>query len=119
MAHSGSGLRLPPGPLEWARAKIVGAPGPLEWARAEIGGADQWALKRREFLGDTTVNYVTSTSLGYLLSFFNKNSTLKGCLTCHPAAIADESRREYDLREGVSDHLMCARRDNFDKTSLD
>jgi len=49
--------------------------GPPERARA--GGADQWALKRRECSGFARVNKVTSASLGYPLSVFNKSSTLK------------------------------------------
>jgi len=52
--------------------------GPPERARAETGGADQWVLKRRKFPGLARVNKVTSASLGYPLSLFNKNSTLKG-----------------------------------------
>ena len=52
--------------------------GPQERARAEIGGADQWVLKRRGCSGFARVNKVTSASLGYPLSVFNKNSTLKG-----------------------------------------
>jgi len=51
--------------------------GPPERARAETGGADQWVLKRRECTGFAMVNKVTSASLGYPLSVFNKNSTLK------------------------------------------
>ena len=51
--------------------------GPPERARAETGGADQWVLKRRECSGFARVNQVTSASLGYPLSVFNKNSTLK------------------------------------------
>jgi len=50
--------------------------GPPERARAETGGADQWVLKRRELPGFARVNKVTSASLGYPLSGFNKNSTL-------------------------------------------
>ena len=46
-----------------------------ERARAETGGADQWVLKRRECSGVVKVNKVTSASLGYPLSVFNKNST--------------------------------------------
>ena len=53
-------------------------PGPPERARAETGGADQWVLKRRELSGFARVNKVTSASLEYPLSVFNKNSTLKG-----------------------------------------
>jgi len=56
-------------------------PGPPERARAETGGADQWGLKRRECSGFVTVNKVTSASLGYPLSVFNKNSTLKATHT--------------------------------------
>ena len=51
--------------------------GPPERARAETGGADRWVLKRRECSGFARVNKVTSASLGYPLSVFNKNSTLK------------------------------------------
>jgi len=57
--------------------------GPPERARAETdqwvlnGGADQWVLKRRECSGFARVNQVTSASLGYPLSVFSKNSTLK------------------------------------------
>ena len=51
--------------------------GPPERARAETGGADQWVLKRRECSGFARVDKVTSASLGYSLSVFNKNSTLK------------------------------------------
>jgi len=51
--------------------------GPPERARAETGGGDQWVLKRRECQGFTRVNQVTSASLRYPLSVFNKNSTLK------------------------------------------
>jgi len=52
-------------------------PGPPERARAETGGADQWVLKRRELPGFARVDKVTSASLGYPSSVFNKNSTLK------------------------------------------
>ena len=51
--------------------------GPPERARVETGGADQWVLKRREYSGFARVNQVTSSSLGYQLSVFSKNSTLK------------------------------------------
>ena len=51
--------------------------GPPERVRAETGGADQWVLKRRECSGFARVNKVTSASLGYPLSVFNKNYTLK------------------------------------------
>jgi len=51
--------------------------GPPERERAETGGADQWVLKRRELPGFARVNRVTSSSLGYSLSVFNKNSTFK------------------------------------------
>ena len=51
--------------------------GPPERASAETGGADQWVLKRRECYGFARVNQVTSASLRYPLSVFNKNSTLK------------------------------------------
>ena len=51
--------------------------GPPERARAETGAADQWVLKGRECSGFARVNTVTSASLGYPLSVFNKNSTLK------------------------------------------
>jgi len=51
--------------------------GPPERSRAETGGADQWVSKRRECSGFARVNKVTSASLGYPLSVFNKNSTLK------------------------------------------
>ena len=56
--------------------------GPPERARAESGGADQWVLKQRECSGFARVNQVTSTSLRYPLSVFNKNSTLKGSPLC-------------------------------------
>ena len=51
--------------------------GPPERARAETGGADQLVLKRRECSGFARVNKVPSASLGYPLSVFNQNSTLK------------------------------------------
>jgi len=51
--------------------------GPPGWARAEIGGADQWVLKQRELPGFARVNKVTSASLEYPISFFNKNLTRK------------------------------------------
>jgi len=51
--------------------------GPPERAREETGGADQWVLKRTKCSGFARVNKVTSASLGYPLSVFNKNSTLK------------------------------------------
>ena len=50
--------------------------GPPERARAETGGADQWVLNRREYEGFARVNQVTSASLRYPLSVFNKHSTL-------------------------------------------
>jgi len=53
---------------------FLGSP---ERARAETGGADKWVLKWRECSGFARVNKVTSTSLGYPLSVFNKNSTLE------------------------------------------
>jgi len=37
---------------------------------------NKWVLKRREGSGFARVNKVTSASLGYPLSVFNKNSTL-------------------------------------------
>jgi len=46
---------------------------PQERARAETGGVDQWVSKRRECSGFARVNKVTSASLGYPLSVFNKN----------------------------------------------
>ena len=46
--------------------------GPPERARTETGGTDQWVLKRRKCSGFARVNKVTSTSLGYPLSVFNK-----------------------------------------------
>jgi len=51
--------------------------GPPERARAETGEADQQVLKRRELSGFAGMEKVTSASLGYPLSVFNKNSTLK------------------------------------------
>jgi len=48
-----------------------------ERARAETSRADQCVLKRRELLGFARVSKLTSASLGYPLSVFNKNSTLK------------------------------------------
>ena len=51
--------------------------GPPERARTETGGADQWVLKQRECSGFARVNKVISASLGYPLSVFNKNSTLR------------------------------------------
>jgi len=53
--------------------------GPPDKARAETGGADQWVLllKRRELPGFARVNKVTFATLGYPLSVFNTNSTLK------------------------------------------
>ena len=53
--------------------------GPPERARAETSGADQWVLKLREleYSGFARVNQVTSASLGYPLSVFNKNFILK------------------------------------------
>ena len=50
--------------------------GPPEQVRAKIGGADEWVLKQRELPGFARVNKVSSASLGYPLSVFNKN-TLK------------------------------------------
>jgi len=46
--------------------------GPPERVRTETGGADQWVLKRRELPGLARVNKVTSASLGYPLSVFNR-----------------------------------------------
>jgi len=40
-------------------------------------------------------------------------------LTHHDAAVADECGRRQRLGEGISDHFMCAQRDEVDKTSLD
>jgi len=40
-------------------------------------------------------------------------------LAHHDAAVADECGRRQRLGEGISDHFMCAQRDEFDKTSLD
>ena len=58
-----------------------------ERARAETGGADQWALKRRECSGFARVNEVTSASLGYPLSVFKKNTTLKQTHTKGPQVL--------------------------------
>jgi len=55
---------------------LLGLP---ERAREETGGADQWVLKRRECSGFVRVNKVTSASLGYPLSVFNKRFTLTQC----------------------------------------
>jgi len=51
--------------------------GPPEQSRAQTGGADQSVLKRRELPGCVRV----STSLGYPLSVFNINFTLKATHT--------------------------------------
>jgi len=63
--------------------------GPPEQKRAKTGGVDPWVLKRKELSGFArvfwffgfwfviSVNQVTSASMGYPLSVFNKNSTLK------------------------------------------
>ena len=56
--------------------------GPPERARVETGGADQWGLKQRELSGSSRVNKVTSTSLGYPLSVFNKYSTFGELNSC-------------------------------------
>jgi len=48
-----------------------------ERARAETGGADQRVLKPRECSGFAMVHKVTSAFLGYPLSVFNENSSLK------------------------------------------
>ena len=47
------------------------------WTSIESAPSGQWVLKRIEFPGVARVNQVTSASLGYLLSVFNKNSSLK------------------------------------------
>ena len=51
--------------------------GPPERARAQTGGADQWALKWREVQEFASVDKLSSASLGYPLSVFIQNSTLK------------------------------------------
>ena len=67
----------------YVRARVTGDwdpfLGPLERARAETGGVNQWVLKRRECSRFARVAHqgLTSASLGYPLSVFNKNSTLK------------------------------------------
>jgi hypothetical protein len=48
--------------------------GPPDRARAETNRADKQVIKQREFPGVARVNKVTSASLGYPLSVFNKNS---------------------------------------------
>ena len=53
------------------------APDPPERARVETGRADQLVSKRREFPGSAIVHEITPASLGYPLSVFNKNSTIK------------------------------------------
>jgi len=67
--------------------------GPPERARAETGGTDQWVLKRRECSGFDRVNQVTFASLGYPLSVFNKNSTLKSIHTKE-----DTTRKQKTIR---------------------
>jgi len=49
-----------------------------ERARAETGRADSWVLKRRELPGLARVIEVTSASLGYPLSVFNKKLSSQG-----------------------------------------
>jgi len=56
--------------------------GPTEQARAETSGADQWVLKRRELPGLARVNKVTSASLGYPLSVFNKKLYTQRVVPC-------------------------------------
>jgi len=51
-------------------------PPPPERARAETGGADH-GVKAKGTPRVSHVNKVTSASMGYPLSVFNKNSTLK------------------------------------------
>jgi len=77
--------------------------GPPERARAETGGADQWVLKRRECSGFARVNKVTSTSLGYPLSVFNKNSTLKYSLP-----LAFSSARSFRIEQTMPKNLASA-----------
>ena len=58
-------------------------PLPISPATFEGGDwwADHWVLKRREFQGLARVNQVTTASLGYPLSVFNKNSSILMFLT--------------------------------------
>jgi len=63
-----------------------------ERPKAETGGVDQWVLTRRELSGFARVNKVTSTSLGYPLSVFNKNYSLKQRKTERKNSLLDPKR---------------------------
>jgi len=82
--------------------------GPMERARAETGGADQWVLKRRECSGFARVNKVTSAFLGYPLSVFNKNSTLKQ--TNKQGAARSDALRKADTQTLASVYRLPAHR---------
>jgi len=69
----------------------------LEWARAETGGADRWVLQRRGFPGVARVNKVTTESLGYPISVFNKNSTLNGIGGFHENLVTFERSKLPDF----------------------
>ena len=74
--------------------------GPPERARAETVGADQWVLKRRELPGFARVNQVTSASLGYPRSVFNKNSIYKAISSgCVAASKSNNQRLELKTLE--------------------
>jgi len=80
--------------------------GPPERARAETGGADQWVLKRRELPGFARVNKVTSASLGYPLSVFNKNSTLKQKHIIYILSLIWWLSWEFDTHERQKDRSL-------------
>jgi len=61
------------------RRDIFLCPPARERARTETGGANQWVLTRREFPGFARVNKVSSSSLGYPLSVFNKKIYSRTC----------------------------------------
>jgi len=69
-----------------------------ERVRAETGGVDQWVLKRRECSGFVRLNKVTSASLGYPLSVFNKNSTLKVKKSPHPW----DAHHQFSIKTSIS-----------------
>jgi len=93
-------------------------PGPPERARAETGGADQWVLKQRECSGFARVNKVTSASLGYPLSVFNKNSTLKKTRTSNTTAHPAKSCLEEQLADDPRELETSRDYNNFDLMSL-
>jgi len=101
----------------WSRGRVTKVSGlsrkhwtDLCYKRCSI--INKWVLKRREGSGFARVNKVTSASLGYPLSVFNKNSTLTSNFAnfCEFPSNNDWNIQRHQIHSGLGDWVELIQR---------